>query len=86
MSKSNKTYKVTTELNSSKSPSTGSVTAYCGKSPWPKAIKEYMFLEVSDCHSKSRLHISQIDTKADFIKKMKKLHKAIGEYIKFLES
>lgn len=81
-----KSYKKTTELNSNKSPSTGSVTAFCGKSPWPKAIKEYMFLEIADCHSKARLHISQIDKKEDFIKKMKKLRNAIDDYIMFLES
>lgn len=80
-----KTFKQTTELNSNDSPSTGSVTAYCGKSPWPKAIKEYMFLEVADCNSKARLHISQIDTRKDFIKKMKRLHKAIGKFITYLE-
>jgi len=86
MSKRIKSFKHTTALNSDTSPSTGSVTAYCGKSPWPKYFKQYMFLEVSDCHSKVRLHTSQLDTKQDFIKKMRKLHKAIGQFIEHLES
>lgn len=80
------TYKKTTELNDSNKPSTGMVTAYAGKSPWPKAIKEYYFLEVSDCHSKVRLHNSQIDTKKDFIKKLRKLRNAIDKFIDYLEN
>lgn len=80
-----KTYKETTALNDDNKPSTGMVTAYAGKSPWPKAMKEYYFLEVQDCHSKIRLHNSQIDSKKDFIKKLKRLHKAIGRFIDYLE-
>lgn len=82
---SRKHYKVTTELNANKSPSTGAVTAYAGKSPWPKAFKEYMFLEISDCHNKVRLHTSQLDSRKDFIAKMKKLRNEIDAFIEHLE-
>lgn len=82
---SRKHYKVTAELNANKSPSTGAVTAFAGKSPWPKAFKEYLFLEISDCHSKVRLHTSQLDSRKDFIAKMKKLRNEIDAFIDHLE-
>lgn len=80
-----KTFKQTVELNDKNKPSTGMATAYSGKSPWPKAFKEYYFLEISDCHSKIRLHNSQVDTKRDFIKKLKRLRNLIDTFIKHLE-
>lgn len=86
MPKKTRTYKVTTALNSKDSPSTGMVTAYSGRSPWPKEIKHYMYLEIQDCHSKIRLHNSQIDTMSDFIKKMRRLRDALNDYIEHLES
>lgn len=81
-----KTYKRTVELNDPLSPSTGQVTFYAGKSPWPKHIKKYFFMEVSDCNSKVRLHISQVDTEAMFLRKMKRLHKSLGKFIEHLEA
>lgn len=81
-----KTYKRSVELNDPLSPSTGAATFYAGKSPWPKAIKKYMFMELSDCQGKVRLHISQIDTEKAFIRKMKRLHKELGKFIEHLEA
>lgn len=80
-----KTFKETVQLNDDDKPSTGAVTAFAGKSPWPKAFKEYYFLEVSDCSGKIRLHNSQIDSKKDFIKKLKRLRNLIDRFIKHLE-
>lgn len=43
-------------------------------------------MELSDCNGKVRLHISQIDTEDMFLRKMKRLHKALGKFIEHLES
>ena len=80
-----KKYKRTTELNDKQSPSTGSCTAFYGKSPWKGFKSPYMFFEVADCSSKIRLHNSQIDTKELFIKKLKRLRSELDQFIKFLE-
>ena len=79
-------YKQTKELNSKKSPSTGSCTAFYGKSPWKGFKSPYMFFEVSDCSSKVRLHNSQIDKPKDFLSKMKRLRNELDNFIDFLES
>ena len=62
-----KNYKRTTELNDIKSASTGSCTAFYGKNPWKEFKSPYMFFEVADCHSKTRLHNSQTDSRKTFI-------------------
>lgn len=80
-----KQYKSTAELNGNKSPSTGSATAFYGRSPWKGFKSPYMFFEVADCSSKIRLHNSQIDTKELFIKKLKRLRSELDQFIKFLE-
>ncbi len=80
-----KTFKRTKQLNSSDSPSTGAITTYCGKSPWKAFKSPYMFLELSDCQSKVRLHNSQKDNKNDFIAKLKKLRDEINKFIDYLE-
>jgi len=81
-----KEYKHTAELNAKKSPSTGSCTAFFGKSPWKGFKSPYMFFEVADCGSKIRLHNSQIDSKKSFIQKMKRLRKELDRFIDFLET
>ena len=80
-----KTYKKTKELNDEKSPSTGSCTSFYGKSPWSGFKGKYMFLEISDCSSKVRLHNSKLDNRIRFIKKLKLLRSEIDEFIDFLE-
>lgn len=81
-----KNYKRTTELNDIKSASTGSCTAFYGKSPWKEFKSPYMFFEVADCHGKIRLHNSQIDSRKTFIRKMKRLRKELDSFIEFLEN
>ena len=79
-------YKRTTELNNKQSPSTGSCTAFYGKSPWKGFKSPYMFFEVADCHGKVRLHNSQIENRKTFIRKMKRLRKELDSFIEFLEN
>ena len=81
-----KEYKRTTELNAKKSPSTGSCTAFYGKSAWEGFKKPYMFFEVADCSSKVRLHNSRLDKRDVFIKKMKRLRSELTKFIDFLEA
>lgn len=63
-------------------PSTGSVVCYDGQiieddksEPW-----ESQFIEISDCHSKSRLHRASYDTDKDWLMKVRDLHAVITEY------
>lgn len=80
-----KKYKRTTELNDKQSPSTGSCTAFYGKSPWKGFKSPYMFFEVADCGSKVRLHNSRLDKRDVFIKKMKRLRNELDRFIVFLD-
>ena len=80
-----KKYKRTTELNDKQSPSTGSCTAFYGKSPWKRFKSPYMFFEVADCGSKIRLHNSQTDSRKSFIEKMKRLRNELDRFIDFLD-
>ena len=80
-----KKYKRTTELNDKQSPSTGSCTAFYGKSPWKGFKSPYMFFEVADCGSKIRLHNSQIDSRKSFIEKIKRLRNELDRFIVFLD-
>lgn len=72
-------------LNSAKSPSTGSVVAYHGNAKYGLKKKIVAFLEISDCHSKVRLHQSNTDSIKDFIKKLKKLSKVAKKFAKHLK-
>jgi hypothetical protein len=81
-----KKYKHTKELNDKQSPSTGSCTAFYGKSPWKGFKSPYMFFEVADCGSKVRLHNSRLDKRDVFIKKMKRLRRELTMFIDFLEA
>ena len=73
-------------LNPPDHPSSGSVVCFDGFPAWsqdePKTIA---FLEVSDCHSKIRLHQSDLDTKAVFTEKVKKLRDTLNEFLAHLE-
>jgi hypothetical protein len=76
-------------LNEESSPSSGSVVAYHGKPPWDNdkwKDRDYMFLEVSDCNNKIRLHQTDNDTKEDFINKLKTLSSTIDIFLQYLES
>lgn len=73
-------------LNPKNHPSTGSVVAYHGESPWLADGQEFFtMLEVSDCHRKARIHRADKDSVADFIKKMEKLNKVITDFITHLK-
>ena len=71
-------------LNSSKSPSTGSVVCYCGPDVWEPS-KISMFVEVSSCSSVSRLHHAGNERKQDFVNKIKKLRDELSLFIDFLD-
>lgn len=73
-------------LNNEDSPQTGSVVAYRGKMMFGGDIKMTAFLEISDCHNKSRLHVSPMDTMQDYIIKMEKLRDFVSDYIDYLKS
>lgn len=74
-------------LNEDGSPSTGSVAAYYGISPYDKdEDKMTMVLEISDCSNKVHLHKSRLDTELDFINKMIKLRSFIDEFVGYLQS
>lgn len=79
-------------LNGDMSYSTGSVVSYHGKSsdPYLDHKKEptethIMYLEISDCHHKVKLHRAYQDTPEEFIEKLKKLRMHIDDFITFLE-
>ena len=70
-------------LNPDGHPSTGSVVAYHGEAPWRKSKKrdEMTILEISDCHSKVRIHRSETDTREEFIGKMETLREVIDDFV-----
>lgn len=71
-------------LNGPKSPSTGVVYAYQGPAPWDTKTKT-TFFEISDCHVKARLHMSDLDSTEDFIKKLKTIRDAAEAMIAHLK-
>ena len=75
-------------LNQPTTPSTGSVVCFHGICHYPedKDDWENMFLEVSDCHVKARLHKTTFETKEDFIQKLKLLKTNIINFIEHLEN
>ena len=77
-------------LNKSNISSTGSIVCYSGKSPWtdkntskPVTIR---FVEVADCHNKIRIHQSERESLADFVKKVERMKNMLNEYQIFLET
>jgi len=81
------TYAKRAWLNKNDSPSTGSVVAYHGPRRFNGDEKPVTtaFLEVADCHSKVRLHLSPDDTMQEFIQKMELLWDEIGRFIHHLK-
>lgn len=75
-------------LNRDGHPSTGSVVAYHGESPWDRDGKPDVMtiLEISDCHSKVRLHRSEKDTLEEFIEKMETLRDVVAKFVDHLRS
>lgn len=69
-------------LNPESSASTGSIAGYWGESPFETTSENpYVFLEIADCHGKVRLHMSDVDTKEDFIEKLTKLRDFVDSFI-----
>ncbi|MBB1074484.1 hypothetical protein HUU62_08680 [Rhodoferax sp. 4810] len=75
-------------LNSEKSPSTGSVVCFHGKSNWRHGSSQEPeivdFIEVADCHCKVRLHRSHFDTTGEFIEKTQLLAKTLNDFAEYL--
>lgn len=72
-------------LNPDNRPSTGTVVAYHGPSPWdPDDIST--FFEVSDCHYKVRLHPTNLDSLADFAKKLRILENTAKQFADYLDA
>jgi hypothetical protein len=67
-------------LNKKGSPSTGTVVAYAGPSPWNPKKETSIFFEVSDCHCSARLHKTTEDNMSDFIYKLRKLAKTANDF------
>ena len=80
-----KTYSKRAWLNKKGSPSTGSAAAYHGQMPWGKKGQKYTYFEVSDCHNSIRLHQTEIEPTADFIRKLRKLAKMATDFADFME-
>jgi hypothetical protein len=80
-------YNKRTWLNPEDSDSTGSVVAYSGEVTDLDTGKKYpeQFLEISDCRTKIRLHLTSDDTPESFITKIKLLRSEIDLFIKYLE-
>lgn len=81
-----KTYSKRKWLNKSGSPSTGSAVAYYGKMPWGNKKQPYLYFEVSDCHNSIRLHQTEVESREDFIRKMRDLAKMANDFADFLEA
>lgn len=83
-------YKKLTELNG-QTPSTGDVICYDGVIIDNEAkegeCRHYpsQSITISDCHGRVRLHRGRYDSDADWCRKVKKLHDAIGDYLNHLE-
>lgn len=72
-------------LNPDESDSTSSVIAFNGMVTRYDESIEDLFLEISDCSRKIRLHQTQDDTKKDFITKMEILKDNIESFIDYLK-
>ena len=81
-----KKYKRTKELNKKESSSTGSCTAFYGKTNYDNGKHRYMFFELADCQHKIRLHNTRSDKTKDFINKLKLVRSELDKFIDFLDS
>lgn len=81
-----KTYSKRKWLNKSSSASTGAAVAFHGQMPWGKKGQKFTYFEVSDCHNSIRLHQTEVESRDDFIRKMRKLAKMANDFANFLEA
>ena len=79
-------YNKRTWLNPVESHYTGSITCHDGVvSNRGKPPERYTFLELSDCHQKSRIHFDNNLEMVDFINKLKLVRNEIDNFIEHLE-
>lgn len=71
-------------LNPIGSPSTGSVVCFDGNTNYDDGPYKNMFLELSDCHVKARIHKTYEDSVNDFIEKVGKLKDNIDAFYNHL--
>jgi len=76
-------------LNDERISSTGSIVCYSGESSWKKPNSEEpehtRFVEIADCHSKVRIHQSDLESLQEYIDKIREMKKALERYIQRLE-
>lgn len=72
-------------LNPDESPFVGSVSAFLGKFIEDGKEDLAAWLRVGDCHTIACIHKGDWDYTEDYIKKMRKLHNFIGDFINVLE-
>lgn len=77
-------------LNNKKSSSTGSIVCFSGRSNYSFASESTpaysRFVELSDCHSKVRIHQARFETKAQYLRKIDKMIDALIKYRTSLEN
>lgn len=69
-------------------PSTASLVCYQGSSSWRDYNNEFpeeTFVEISNCHSKVRLHSSHLETEEQYVEKIKKLISGLTDFVNYLE-
>jgi len=74
-------------LNKKNSMSSGSVFIYEGKYPYNGSkLVDSKFIEISDCHSKVRLHKSFADSDKDWEYKVDRLIKELIKYRDYMDN
>lgn len=73
-------YKSQSWLNTSDSPSTGSIVCYDGDIEYTEGEAPCIFVEIADCHNKVRLHLAHTDTTAQFIDKIDLMINALKNF------
>lgn len=75
-------------LNPSNSSSSSSVVCFDGPAQWGDGDIPYaaMFVEISDCHGKIRIHQSKFETREEFTKKVRLLRDTISDFLKYLDN
>ena len=71
-------------LNEKGKSSTGSIVAYEGPSDW--SDENIIFLEISDCHEKVRLHKANNDSKKEFCNKLRIIAEEAERFARYLEA
>ena len=79
-------YNTRTWLNDLTSASTSSVVCFDGIREDETGFYRSMYLEISDCKGKIKLHQSYNETNEQFIDKLKLLNSEIENFVKHLEN